>query len=66
MRKIYTLDDSKLRKAKALKPGTMLADGNGLYAKVREGGGIYFCFRFSLNKRHRVMGLGPYCPLPPN
>ncbi|MHA7833478.1 MAG: tyrosine-type recombinase/integrase [Algiphilus sp.] len=35
-------------------------DGRGLWLRVREGGGKSWCLRYTLRKRPRVMGLGPY------
>lgn len=41
-----------------LKEPGLYADGGGLYLRVKQGGGKFWCFRYMLNGNAREMGLG--------
>jgi Arm DNA-binding domain len=48
------------RKLAALKAGTKTADGGGLYAISDPKGRITWGFLFTINRRRRLMSLGPW------
>ncbi len=54
------LTDLKVRNAKALEKEYLLADGSGLFLRVRPQGEKTWLFIFSLQKRQRKHGLGVY------
>lgn len=57
VRQINRLTDIEVKSAS--KSG-YLADGDGLYLQVTKAGNKSWVYRFSINKRKREMGLGPY------